>query len=329
MKPAGISSRLEAACRKRHGQDTRVMGAEPLSAGASAATWVFELEQGGARVPMIVQMFTGDEQFAAALDKRTQGEVQQQAFEAGIPTPRVDFVLDASDGLGEGFVTEFSAGETLGHRIVRDTRFEKARQCMTGQCARILADIHRLETAGLPALPYKAPKDMVRELREAHDRYGQRLPSFELAFRWLNDHLPVGQPRQLVHGDFRNGNFIVDESGIKRVLDWEMAHLGDPLEDLGWLCMNAWRFGMIENAVGGFGPREELYEAYSRESGRPIDVDRVRFWEVYGTLKWGLVCQWFAHQYTSGEVQSIERAAIGRRVSEVEIDLLDLIEGVD
>jgi len=329
MEPREFSSRIESACRRRHGPGARVRAAKALTAGASAATWQFELETGGETAPMIAQLFTGEEQFSAALDKRTQGEVQQRAWEAGIPTPRVDFILEPADELGEGFVSEFTPGETLGHRIARDERLAAARERMTGQCGAILADIHRIDTATLPPLPQSSPAAMIRELRDIHDDFGQRIPTFELAFRWLADRARDPGGATLVHGDFRNGNFIVDESGIARVLDWEMAHLGDPLEDLGWLCINAWRFGVIDKPVGGFGSRQEFYRAYETAAGRPVDPERVRFWEVYGTLKWGLVCQWFARQFTTGEVRSIERAAIGRRVSEVEIDLLDLIEGVE
>ncbi len=329
MEPEAFSDRIESACRKRHGAEARIRAAKPLSAGASAATWQFELEVDGETWPMIAQLFTGEQQFAAALDKRTQGEVQQRAWEAGIPTPRVDFILDPADDLGEGFVSEFTAGETLGHRIARDERFAAARRRMTRQCGEILANIHRIDTATLPPLPQSSPAAMVQDLLEIHDAFGQRIPTFELAFRWLADRAGHGVAATLVHGDFRNGNLIVDESGIARVLDWEMAHLGDPLEDLGWLCMNAWRFGVIDKPVGGFGDRQTLYGEYERASGHPVDPERVRFWEVFGALKWGLVCQWFAQQFASGEVRSIERAAIGRRVSEVEIDLLDLIEGVE
>jgi aminoglycoside phosphotransferase (APT) family kinase protein len=218
---------------------------------------------------------------------------------------------------------------SLGHRIVRDKRFAGARKLMTAQCGRILADIHRVDGGGLPALPVKSPAGMTAELLASFDAIGQCIPVFELAFRWLADRAGQDVGNSLVHGDFRNGNFIVDDSGIVQVLDWEMAHLGDPLEDLGWLCMNAWRFGAIDKPVGGFGNRAELYAAYEQARGERVNPERVRFWEVFGTLKWGLVCQWFAQQFTSGEVRSIERAAIGRRVSEVELDLLDLIEGVE
>ncbi|MCC7259210.1 MAG: phosphotransferase family protein [Gammaproteobacteria bacterium] len=304
-----------------------------LSAGASAETWRFERVAGAgdepAREPMIVQIFTGEKQFTAALDKRTQGLVQRAAHDAGIPTPRVDLVFDAEDGLGEGFVSAFVAGETLGQRITRAPELAAARELLTGQCARVLAEIHGMDTATLPPLPAEPPAEMLDRLRRAHDSFGVRLPVFELAFAWLQDRLPAVPGRHLVHGDFRNGNFIVGEQGLVAVLDWEAAHLGDPLEDLGWMCLNAWRFGRIERPVGGFGARDDLIGAYEAATDTPVDTRRVRFWEVFGTLRWGIICQWFGNQFITGEVPVIERAAIGRRVSETEIDLLDLIEGVE
>ncbi len=294
-----LRDRLEAACRRFHGAAARIDDLTRLTAGASAATWKFDLALNGEARPMIVQLFTGENQFAVALDKRTQGLVQQCAFEANVPTPRVDGILADSDGMGEGFITEFIAGETLGHRITRDPGLENARVLMTAQCAEILAGIHRVNAESLPDLPGQSPGHMIEALFDTHESYGQRIPVFELAFQWLTYHAPDQQCRQLVHGDFRNGNFIVDDTGIVTVLDWEAAHLGDPHEDLGWLCMNAWRFGRINKPVGGFGDRRELYTAYERASQTAVDPDRVRFWEVYGTLKWGVICQWFAHQFVS------------------------------
>jgi aminoglycoside phosphotransferase (APT) family kinase protein len=128
----------------------------------------------------------------------------------------------------------------------------------------------------------------------------------------------------VVHGDFRNGNLIVGRDGIRAVLDWELAHLGDPMEDLGWLCVKSWRFGQ-PLPVGGFGAYAQLLDAYERASGRPVDRVALRWWETLGTLKWGIMCIMQAATHTSGAVRSVELAAIGRRVCEQEWDLLALV----
>jgi aminoglycoside phosphotransferase (APT) family kinase protein len=150
-------------------------------------------------------------------------------------------------------------------------------------------------------------------------------PVFELALRWLRDHDPgPSNEVTLVHGDFRHGNLIIGPDGVRAVLDWELAHLGDPMEDLGWICVNSWRFGEIEKPVGGFGSREELFAGYE-EGGRKADPSRVKFWEVMGTLRWGVMCCGMMQRFRSGPDHSMERAMIGRRASETEIDLLRLL----
>ena len=300
----------------------------PLTAGASAATWRFDLAAGDGSKRIILQLFAGGSQFFSALDKRTQGLVQKQASEAGILTPEVLFVLEESDGLGEGFATAFVAGETLGYRIVRDDRFDVARPVMARQCGTILAAIHALDFEEPGPLSDQDPSGMVEQLYGAHRSFGEDLPVFELAFQYLAQNVPQIESRVFLHGDFRNGNLIVDETGIVAALDWEMAHIGDPHEDLAWLCVNSWRFGAIDKPVGGFGNREDLYEAYESAGGSPVDPEMVRYWEVFGALKWGVICQWFGEQFVSGEVRELERAAIGRRTSETEIDLLDLLEEI-
>jgi aminoglycoside phosphotransferase (APT) family kinase protein len=128
----------------------------------------------------------------------------------------------------------------------------------------------------------------------------------------------------LVHGDFRNGNIVVDASGLRAVLDWELAHLGDPMEDLAWISVPSWRFGHHDLPVGGIGTRDELFAGY-REGGGTVDAARVHYWEVLGTLKWGVICEGMAAAHLSGAERSVERAAVGRRASETEIDLLDML----
>ena len=118
---------------------------------------------------------------------------------------------------------------------------------------------------------------------------------------------------------------MIDTTGVRGVLDWELAHVGAPMEDLGWICVNSWRFGRIDSPVGGFGSREELAEGYEAAGGGAVDLARVRFWEVVGALKGGVICTMMRFGFRHGPDRSVERAAIGRRASETEIDLLELI----
>jgi hypothetical protein len=172
--------------------------------------------------------------------------------------------------------------------------------------------------------------DQVVQIRAALGAVGEPHPAFELGFRWLEHHRPestvAAEPGAVVHGDFRNGNLVVGPDGLRAVLDWELAHLGDPLEDLGWLCVRAWRFG-AESRVGGFGAVDELVGAYEATAGVTVDRRALHWWEVLGTLKWGIICVVQASTHLTGVVRSVELAAIGRRVCEVEHDLLLLLPG--
>jgi len=215
-------------------------------------------------------------------------------------------------------------GETIARRLLRDDEFAHARSVLVGQCARALAAIHRVAVADGPHLRVQEP---VTQLRELLDVMGQPHPAFELALRWLDANRPPSSEPTVVHGDFRLGNLMVGEDGLRAVLDWELAHLGDPMEDLGWLCVRAWRFGSAL-PVAGVGDYDELYAAYAGASGRPVDPEAVRWWEVVGTLRWGVICILQASSHLSGASRSVELAAIGRRVCENEYDLLCLL-GLD
>ena len=142
--------------------------------------------------------------------------------------------------------------------------------------------------------------------------------------RWLGRHRPAAGPRVTVHGDFRLGNFLVGPEGLRGVLDWELAHAGDPAEDIGWLCAPAWRFGGGAE-VGGFGSLDELLDAYRSAGGERMDRDRVHWWQVYATVKWAIICALQASAHLSGATRSVELAAIGRRVCESEWDLFALL----
>ena len=142
--------------------------------------------------------------------------------------------------------------------------------------------------------------------------------------RWLAAHRPPSGPRVTVHGDYRMGNLLVGPDGLRGVLDWELAHTGDPAEDIGWLCAPAWRFGGSGD-VGGFGALPDLLAAYADAGGDAMTPERVHWWQVYATVKWATICALQASAHLSGATRSVELAAIGRRVCESEWDLFALL----
>jgi aminoglycoside phosphotransferase (APT) family kinase protein len=219
-------------------------------------------------------------------------------------------------------------GATIPRKILRDEEFARARPQLAAQCGEIAARIHAIGPGSLPRLPEQGAVAQLDQYRGLLDTFGEPHPAFELGLKWLEERVPRAPPEpELVHGDFRNGNFIVGTDGIRAVLDWELAHLGDPVEDLGWLCVKSWRFGLPEKLVGGFGTVADLLDAYERSGGRPVDEAALRFWMALGTLKWGVICVGQSFTHLSGLVRSVELATLGRRVAETEWDLLEILDG--
>jgi aminoglycoside phosphotransferase (APT) family kinase protein len=259
---------------------------------------------------------------------RTEAHLMQCAREAGVPEPQVHAVLEPSDGLGDGFLMEWMEGETLGARIVRSETLREVRPKLATQCGEILARIHAIdvEATGLAAeLDHTDPRAFVEQTWASYRTLGTPQPMIDYTARWLLDHLP-SEPRQtLVHNDFRNGNLMVTPEGVVAVLDWETAHIGDPMRDLGWICTNSWRFGRSDLPVGGFGEIEDLLDGYQSVSGEKVDAAAVRFWQIFGSFWWAVVCLGMANHFRTGPDRSVERAAIGRRCSEGQVDCVNLL----
>ena len=306
---------------------TGVTGAAKLSGGASQETWSFDIVHPDGNIGAILRRappgYGAAPSRAAGL--AAEAQLMQLAYEAGVPSPRVLHVLQPRDKLGTGFIMQRVEGETIARKILRDEKFASARPLLARQLGKVAAGIHGLPLAKLPDLRRMTAAKEIAELERDYRGFEWPRPVFELALRWLRDRDPGPSPEvTLVHGDFRHGNLIIGPEGLRAVLDWELAHTGDPMEDLGWICVNSWRFGEIDKPVGGFGAREELFAGYE-STGRRVDPERVKFWEVMGTLRWGVMCCGMMQRFRSGPEHSIERAMIGRRSSETEIDLLRLL----
>lgn len=304
----------------------RVENLHRLSGGASRETWSFDfVGEAGPTRPLVLRRDPGTT--SGWSERSTEYALLAAAGAAGVPVPPVRLLLRPEDGLGEGFVMDRIEGETIPRRILRDDTYAGVRPHLAAQCGAIAAHIHAVAPADLPDLPVQDGRSQVAFYRNALDAFGEPHPAFELGLRWLDDHAPpTPEVPTLVHGDLRNGNFIVGPEGIRAVLDWELSHLGDPVEDLGWLCVRAWRFG-TDRLVGGFGDLPDLLAAYRAAGGAPVTEAAVRWWVALGTLKWGVICMSQAFTHLGGAYRSVELAAIGRRVAQTEWDLLDLLDG--
>ncbi|MET7329540.1 phosphotransferase family protein [Nonomuraea sp. NPDC005650] len=288
-----------------------------LPGGASRETWALDVVAGEERHELVLRLDSSGAALEAGGSLASEATLMRAAYDAGVPVPAVV-------AAGESYILMTRvAGETIPRKILRDDAYAAARPRLAAQCGQALAAIHRMPPSCLAQDP---DEDPLRRWRDVLDLLGEPHPVFELALRRLAADRPAGTRRTVVHGDFRNGNLIVGPDGIRAVLDWELAHLGDPLEDLGWLCVKAWRFGS-PLPVGGFGAYDELIGAYEAAAGHPVDRDALRWWETFGVLKWGIICVMQTMRHLRGGARSVELAAIGRRVCENEWDLLRMLRG--
>lgn len=303
-----------------------------LSGGASQETYAVDIITRDGPRRLALRRSPGGE-----IDARDYGgpglaieaRLMTLARAAGVPAPDILHVLDSGDALGDGFVMEWLDGETLGARIVKGEQFAAVRQRLAYQCGEILARIHAIdvEAHGLGEhLERLTPAAFVERQWNYYRKLGTSQPMIDYTARWLLEHLPAERPLTLVHNDFRNGNLMVSPSaGVVGVLDWEVAHIGDPMRDLGWICTNSWRFGQSQLPVGGFGLRADLFAGYAAVSGQAVDAERVRYWEVFGSYWWAVGSLIMGGHYRHGPDRSVERPAIGRRSSECQVDCLNLM----
>ena len=301
-----------------------------LAGGASQEAWGFTF----ADRRLVLRRDMGGALLDYGTDRFDEFRVIQTVYRAGVLVPEPLAYTD--DLLGRAaFVVEHVDGETIGRRLVSQPQYAAIRPVLIEQIATNLARIHRLdpvEFAFLPGStdPRTAATTELDRFQAQLDRLGEPHPALELGLRWLRRHLPDTDRVSLVHGDFRTGNFIVrPDTGLAGILDWEFAHLGDPLEDLGWLCVRAWRFGADDRPAGGLTDRDTFFRAYERASGTRVEPERMRWWELFGNVRWAIGTLGQAARHLDGLHRSIELASLGRICAEVELETLCMIEELE
>ena len=332
-----MDKRLEIFIRKQRGfENAKVTGLYKMPGGASKETWAFDLHGANAKndgvLPLVLRIERSSP-LPVSIDLTQEFSLMREVHAEGVVIPKPYWYGD--DSLGNPFyVIERVKGETIVKRLHRDARYEKARDLIAVQLAEILAGIHRIPITRerFDFLPRRSQNgsSALGELFFYENILRQYAPephpALELAIRWLKKRAPRSTYQTVVHGDYRLGNVIFTQDGVRSILDWELSHIGDPMEDVGYISVQAWRFGNDARPIGGIGEREIFYKAYEKAGGFPLNFDSIAFWEVFGNLKWGIITILQMIPFLDGSSKSIELASLGRKTAEVELQLLALIE---
>jgi aminoglycoside phosphotransferase (APT) family kinase protein len=322
------TEQLSAAIRRRFGGAARIENVEIPTLGGSNRTIVFDLVEGASSRRLVSREETYRAPTSPFLPPSIQFRLLQRVFARGFPVPEPLFEYGEQDDMSPGYICAFMEGETLPKAILHAPHLAAVRPLIAAQCGRLLGMLHALPREEFAFLAETADSiDPLEAQRARFDSYGGGRPAVELGLRWLERNRPPCAEPVLLHGDFRIGNVMVTPTGISAVLDWECAHLGARLEDLGWLCMRAWRFDRPDQIVGGLDTTEALFAAYERESGFQVDADLVHYWMVFGLVRWAIINLMQVSGHVSGARRGLVFAACGRNVSLIEYDLLMTLDG--
>jgi aminoglycoside phosphotransferase (APT) family kinase protein len=301
------------------GREVEVSDPVLLAGGASKEAWA--VDAGGER--LLVRRAAGGVIHKHTLSLADEFEVLRAAHEAGVKVPRPYGYIADLEGR-EAFVMERLEGETIGRRIVRKDELAGARRALPAQMAEELAKIHAIPPSRLPFLGETRVEGMVEEL----DEVGEPHPAIELGLWWLRENRPPARDSVVAHGDFRIGNLVVGDHGLVGVLDWEFAHVDDPVRDLAFSLVRAWRFGVPEKRLGGIGDVEPYLALYNELTGLDVRPEELDYWELAGNVAWAIGCVTQAQRHLTGQDRSVELAILGRLGVEVEYEICRLLERV-
>ncbi len=315
---AKLTSALSTAMARITGQGGEVEALARLSGGATMESWSFDFCGEG----FVLRRAPSDEMMAGrVLGLENEAELVVVARNAGVTAPEVIGILEPDDGLGRGYVMRRVKAEVSPAIILADPPSH-----LIQDIARELAAIHKIRPREDLQVPRLDVPEMLADFKLRFAEYGGDRPIIALAIKWCEDNMPEPAQPVLVHGDFRMGNLMVDKAGLAAVLDWELAHWGDAHDDLAYGCLNAWRFGQLDKPAYGLASLKEFFAVYEASGGVAVDRELFHFWFVFRTLWWALGCLQMGGFWRSGADRNLERAVIGRRTGENELDLLMLLE---
>jgi hypothetical protein len=214
------------------------------------------------------------------------------------------------------------SGVTDGMAITQAGENAPLAAALARELARLQKLTPRLGILGPPPLDPVAAR--LYELEVALDADDDPLPVARWALRWLRSRQPSPLEPVLCHGDFRTGNYLVEDGRLAGILDWDFAQWGDPDEDIAWFCSRHWRFAASAREAGGIAPGSVFRAAYEAEAARRLDPERLRYWSVMASLRWLVIALKQRDRFLKQGEASLDLALTGRRVAECEHEILAL-----
>lgn len=326
--------RLAAWLSEQTGQPVTISAAQPLSGGASRDTWLFTATHGDHSEQLVIRRDLPTQMFEQALTRAQEYNLMDAAYQHGVQVAPIRWLCEDVAVLGSPFfIMEYRAGVSIGTKVIHAPELAAARAVLPAQLAQQLALIHTMPTTGLDFLAaapagVTSAEQVIVTMLGLLDELNVHNPVWEWTLRWAHQHRPAQPRTTFIHGDYRVGNLLVDEQGLSAVIDWEFAHVGDPHEEMGYICMRDWRFGALAKHFAGLSDRETFLQAYEQASGVTVDRAAVDWWEVMGNIRWGIICMSQANRHLSGVEPSVELASLGRRSAEMQLEALRLIERI-
>jgi aminoglycoside phosphotransferase (APT) family kinase protein len=314
---------------------SRALGAErvaiknfaKLGGGAIQENWALDVDVEGVAHNLVLRT-NSPSGVAVSHSRADEFALLSAAQAAGVTVPAPVALCTDAAVIGKPFyVMRRVVGTAAGHILVRDDKWRGDRVALAERLGRELARIHTIKPQPgtltfLNAVGESPALDAIAAYRAWLDTYPQPRPALEWGLRWLHRNAPPKGEIVLCHRDFRTGNYMVDENGLTGILDWEFAGWSDRLEDLGWLCAKCWRFGANAREAGGVGARADFYRGYEAESGVRVDDAAVRYWETMAHARWAVIALQQGWRHISGAERSLDLALTGRRIAELEYELL-------
>jgi aminoglycoside phosphotransferase (APT) family kinase protein len=314
-----------------YGQQSEIVGIEQLPGGASKEIYQLTIRKGQNDQLLILRRAGGGSIYSETLSMNHEFQMLCAAFDAGVRVPKpVAFVPDI--GGREAMLMKRLEGETQGRKLVAldDEKYSRLKDNLINQLATELAKIHEIKRDTLPFMPgasqEPAANSVIERLYTELDSISEPHPAIEWGLQWLAANPAPSHGLCVTHGDFRIGNFVISQTGLEGILDWEFAHIGDPVEDLAWPMVRAWRFGRDERRFGGMGSAEAFLESYNLMTRRNVAMSTLLYWEIMGNVKWAVGALAQARRHLGGESNDIELAVLGRLAAESEMEILHLIK---